>query len=114
MAEETITKITYVDPDERLNDYVLLVSKLKDLIDKSRTIENRFFFRAVLMIYDALCCMYAEELTQEQLTTIQTCVVKLQEPDWDKDKLRSLDRQLRTSGFETVPSDRFRVQDKRL
>lgn len=103
----------YADLDERLNDYVLLVSKLKDFIDKTHTIENRFFFRAVLMIYDALCCMYAEDLTQERLTTVYTCVVKLQEPEWDKDKLRSLDKQLRASGFETVPSDRFRVQEKK-
>lgn len=103
----------YDDQDERLNDYILLVSRLKDFVYKIRTIENRFFFRAALMLYDALSCIYAEDLTQEQLRTVYSSVVKLKDLDWDKDKLQSLDKEFRASGFETVPSDRLKVQEKK-
>ncbi len=103
----------YSDQDERLNYYVLLISRLKDIIDKTRTFKNRFFSRAVLMLYDSLSCMYSEDLTQEQLKTIYVSIVTLQEPDWDKNKLRALNKHLRSSGFETIPSDRFGVQEKK-
>jgi hypothetical protein len=100
----------YTDDDLRLSKYMILVSKLKELVERMRNINDPFFFRGVLMIYDALCCTYAEDLTPEKLILVRDTVATFQEPIWDKDKLRSLDHQLREVGFETIPSDRFHNQ----
>jgi hypothetical protein len=102
----------YSDLDERLQAYVDLVSQLREVLRYSRNIENRYFHRATLMIYDALSCTYSEELTEVMVKTVGSVIASLHDLDWNRDKIRLLDKQLRACGFETVLSDKFHVQEE--
>lgn len=93
--------------ETRLSCYVKLIERLEELLKLARGMGNRHLREAVLTLHDALCGTYSEDLTIEQAATIKDAVGQLGDTEWDREKVRALDRALRQQGFETVPSDRF-------
>ena len=71
----------------------------------ARSHDTRHLERAALTISDALHSVYAEDLTKDQVDCI--CEVTKQLLDDTKDITRTIDRKLRSQGFETIPSERF-------
>lgn len=96
----------YDDLPSRLSQHVALIECVKRLVRLARSYDKRHLARAALTISDALHSVYAEDLTKDQVDCI--CDVTQQLLDDTKDVTRDIDRQLRSLGFETIPSDRFR------
>jgi len=101
--------VHYYNMDDRLQAYVDLISQLKEILSYERDIANRYLYKAVLIIHDALLCTYSEELTEEQVKAIVESIMALQAIDWDRNEVRSLDKHLREFGLETVVSDKFPI-----
>lgn len=100
---------TYQDNDleKRLACHVTLLEQLRDLLKLARAIGDRNLRDAVLMLHDALSGQYSEDITGTQAQVIEDAVYQLQDLDWEKEQVRNLHKELRASGCETVPSDRF-------
>lgn len=106
---ETVTNMlnSFDELETRLSYYVKLIERSEELLKLARGMGNRHLREAALTLHDALCGTYSEELTIKQATTIKDAVGQLEDTEWDREKVRALDRTLRQQGFETVPSDRF-------
>lgn len=106
---ETVTNMlnSFDELETRLSCYVKLIERLEELLKLARGMGNRHLREAALTLHDALCGTYSEDLTIKQATTIKDAVGQLEDTEWDREKVRALDRTLRQQGFETVPTDRF-------
>lgn len=111
-----LKKVTYTienmldvfdDLNNRLGCYVSLIQQIKDMLKLARSLGNKNAREAVLILHDALCGTYSEDLTRSQVETIKNVANYLDDLDLTRDEVRALDRDLRESGLETVPSDRF-------
>ncbi len=91
----------------RLSHHVKIIEQMRVLLNLSRSRSNRHLTSAVLCVYDALHSVYSEDMSLSQAETIKTALQLLEDLDWDREKVRSLDKMLRQQGFETVPSDKF-------
>ena len=96
----------YDDMPSRLSYHVVLIERVKNLVKLARSHGKRHLTRAALTISDALQSVYAEDLTRDQVNCI--CDVTKLLLDDANDVIRDIDRRLRSQGFETIPSDRFR------
>ena len=95
----------YDDLSSRLSHHVALIECVKRLVKLARSYDKKHLARAALTISDALHSVYAEDLTKDQVDCI--CDVTQQLRDDTKDITRTIDRKLRSQGFETIPSERF-------
>lgn len=103
---ENMLKI-FDDLDKRLSCYVNLIQQVKELLKLARSVGNRNVRDAVLTLYDALHGVYSEDLVITQAEVVKSAIAHLYNLNLDREQVRALHRQLRKSGFETVPSDRF-------
>lgn len=106
---ETIEALVHEFDDlhDRLSHYTLLQGHLKELIDIARKQQSQHFRAAILTLYDATYSVYSEDLTVDQIQVLRTATRKLFESPITKETVRSLDKEMRIAGFETVPSDQF-------
>jgi len=106
---ETVTSMlnTFDELVTRLSCYVKLIEHLKELLKLARGMGNRYLIGSVLTLHDALCGTYSEELTSKQAEAIEGVLNQLYDLNLTHEQVRALDRQLRKSGLETVPSDKF-------
>ena len=112
----TITLTTIVDMikvfddmSQRLSVHVTLQGQMADLLKLARLMSNPVLVSATLTLHDALYGIYSEDLTLSQAQLLKASVEMLRGVDWDIKDVRALDRTLRKAGFETIPSDKFRV-----
>ncbi|MGB2798914.1 MAG: hypothetical protein WBC82_03615 [Dehalococcoidia bacterium] len=103
---ENILEI-FDDLDKRLNCYINLIKQVKDLLKLARSLENRNVRDVSLALHDAIHGTYSEDMTIKQVKAIQSIVKNLYDLNLSREQVRSFDRDLRKSGLETVPSDRF-------
>lgn len=108
-AFEAAAKILddFEELDARLGHYCKVIDRLERLLELARSMNNRYLRQAVLTLQDAIRGKYSEDWTFEQAETIKRAAERLQSVDWNIEAVRNLDKDLRKSGFETVPSDQF-------
>lgn len=95
------------DLEKRLSCYSNLAQQVSELLKIARSLGNRNIRDAVLALHDALHGIYSEDLTSKQVEAIGNAVNHLYDLNLDRESVRALDRELRESGLETIPSDRF-------
>lgn len=103
---ENMLKV-FDDLEQRLSCYANLIQRVNELLKLARSLGNRNNRDAVLTLHDALCGTYSEDLTSTQVEAIDNAINHLYDLNLEREDARALDRELRKSGFETVPSDRF-------
>lgn len=103
---ENMLKV-FDDLEKRLNCYVNLTRQVSELLKLARSLGNRNIRDSVLTLHDAICGTYSEDLTSTQAEAIKDTVQRLYNLDLSREQVRALDRELRKSGLETIPSDRF-------
>ncbi len=95
------------DLEKRLSCYVDLTKQVSELLKLARTLGNRNVRDAVLTLHDALRGTYSEDLTSTQVKAMQNAINHLYDLNLTREQVRALDRELRNSGLETIPSDKF-------
>ena len=95
------------DLEKRLSCYVDLTKQVSELLKLARTMGNRNVRDAVLTLHDALRGTYSEDLTNTQVEAMQNAINHLYDLNLTREQVRALDRELRNSGLETIPSDKF-------
>lgn len=108
---DTVTLIGQVFEDlhERLRVYVELTDQSEQLLRLARATGSRHLREAALFLHDAVRGTYSEDLTIAQVEALGSVLETLQDFDLDREKVWAVDQKLRSSGFETVPSDKFRA-----
>lgn len=95
------------DLPQRLSFHVALQRQMADLLKLARLMNNPALVSAALTVHDVLYGVYSEDLTLSQAQLLEESVSSLRNVDWDRERVRELDRVLRRAGFETLPSDKF-------
>ena len=103
---ENMPKV-FDDLEKRLSCYVDLTQQVSELLKLARSLGNRNVRDAVLALHDALHGTYSEDLTSTQVEAIQNAINHLYDLNLNREHVRALDRELRKSGLETIPSDKF-------
>lgn len=103
---ENMLKV-FNDLEERLSCYVDLTQQVSELLKLARSLGNRNVRDAVLTLHDALRGTYSEDLTNTQVEAMQNAINHLYDLNLTREQVRALDRELRNSGLETIPSDKF-------
>lgn len=96
----------FEDLEIRLKYYNSLIDQTRELLKLTRFIGEPTLRSAVLVVHDALCGVYSEDLTRTQAELIVSALDRLENLEWDREMVRALHRELRASGFETIPSDK--------
>jgi len=98
---------SFDDLATRLSCYSTLIDQTNNLLKLARSVGDRHLRTAVLTFYDALCSKYSEDLTRAQFDVIKEVLKQLKNHKWNVETVRTLDKLLRETGFETIPSDKF-------
>ena len=99
--------VDFDDLQIRLSQHVAITEKIGALLKVARSMNDKNLRSAVLTVQDALYSVFSENMTLEQAESIRQVLEQLQEINWDRKRVRELDKSLRNAGFETVPSDSF-------
>ncbi|MBI2303167.1 MAG: hypothetical protein HYU86_00270 [Chloroflexi bacterium] len=99
----------FEDLHERLRVYVELTDQSEQLLRLARATGSRHLREAALFLHDAVRGTYSEDLTIAQVEALGSVLETLRDFDLDREKVWAVDQSLRESGFETIPSDKFRA-----